>query len=339
MKWALVSLVILGVLAAAGVAVLVASLPHLMGGGQSADTGEPPEVSILVAAEDLPARSILRAESVTVNSVPASEAPKNFFGRPEQVIGKVLATSVLKGQLLRQPHFATEGSSAELAAAMTAESRAVELSLEDYAGLSGLLYPGSVVDILAAFDPPSRDSEPVSTTLLQGIQVLKDDGESLYGGDRSSDGGVVGRASARRMLVVVQVTPEQAQTLLLAQENGTVSLALRRPTDIAAADLEPVRLSQLIGRSALDVATQAMPAPAPAPASPVLPAPAPASLVLPAPAPSPPTPAEPAEPVKPDEPQTWQTTVIRGAFEEVLVFPIDRAVPCDGQPFDTDNSP
>ena len=338
MKWALVSLVILGVLAAAGVAVLVASLPHLMGTGQIADTGEPQEVSILIAAENLPARSILRAESVTVNSVPASEAPKEFFGRPEQVIGKVLATSILKGQLIKQPHFATEGSSAELAAAMTAESRAVELSLEDYAGLSGLLYPGSVVDILAAFDPPGRGSEPVATTLLQGIQVLKIDGESLYGGKPSGDGGVVGRASARRMLVVVQVTPEQAQTLLLAQENGTVSLALRRPTDIVVAQLEPVWLSQLIGRSALDIATQAMP-PAGAPPSPVLPAPVPAA---PAPAPSPPTPAEPAEPaepVKPDEPQTWQTTVIRGAFEEVLVFPIDRVAPGDAEPSDTDNAP
>jgi len=320
-------------LAAAGVAVLVASLPHLTGAGQTADTGEPQEVSILVAAEDLPSSSILRAESVTVNSVPVSEAPKDFFGRPEQVIGKVLATSVLKGQLLRRPHFATEGSSAELAGAMTDESpRAVTLSLADYAGLRGLLYPGSVVDILAAFDPPGRDSEPVSTTILQRIQVLKVDGESLYGGDDSDDGGVVGRASLRRMLVVVLVTPEQAQTLLLAQENGTVSLALRKPTDIAAADLEPVWLSQLIGRSALDVATQAMP-PEPAPA-PVLPAPVPV-----APAPSPPTPAEPAEPGEPNEPQTWQTTVIRGAFEEVLVFPIDRAALGDGEPSDTDNAP
>jgi pilus assembly protein CpaB len=330
MKWAIVSLVILGVLAAAGVAVLVASLPHLTGAGQVADTGEPQEMSILVAAEDLSARSILRAESVTVNSVPVSEAPKDFFGRPEQVIGKVLATSVLKGQLLRQSHFATEGSSAELAAAMTGESRAVTLSLEDYAGLRGLLYPGSLVDILAAFDAPGREGEPVSTTLLQGIQVLKVDGASLYGKEDSDDGGVVGRASSRRMLVVVQVTPEQAQTLLLAQENGTVSLALRKPTDIAATDLDPVWLSQLIGGSALDVATQAMP-PEPAPASPVLPATVPV-----APAPSPPTPAEPGEP---DELQTWQTTVIRGAFEEVLVFPIDRAALGDGEPSNTDNAP
>ena len=98
-------------LAAAGVAVLVASLPHLMGEGEAADTPEPQMASIVVAAEDVPARSILRADSLKVNSVPVSETPEDYFSRPEQVIGKVLAASVFNGQLLRQSHFATEGSS------------------------------------------------------------------------------------------------------------------------------------------------------------------------------------------------------------------------------------
>jgi len=305
MKWAIIGLVLLGVLAAVSVAVLVASLPHLMGGGaRRAEPGEPQEVSIVVAAEDLAVSSVVKGQSVAVLTVPASEAPSEYFSRPENVIGRVLACSVVKDQAFTSSLFATKGSSLQLAAALE-DKRAIQLSLPDYAGLKGLLYPSSRVDIVAAFDP-GREGEPIATTLLQDILVLKVEGRTIFSGPEPPQEKLDMLGPARRMLVVVQVTSEQAQTLLLAQEHGTIALVLRKPTDVTTSDVAPTRLSHLVHAAA---PAAAMPAPLPQPA---------------------PVPAEPAQPEPaaeaPPEPgpsSWWETTVIRGANAEVVVFPVD----------------
>ncbi len=313
MKWAIISLVLLGVLAAVCVAVLVASLPHLMGGdAQGEASGEGEEVSFVVATQDLAISTVVTAQSVAVIS--QSEAPPDSISLREQVIGGVLARPILEGQAFTPSSFVTEGSSLQLASVLE-DQRAMQLSLPDYAGLRGLLYPSCRVDIVAAFDPRHDEGEPIATTLLQDILVLKVEGRSIFEGPDSphemldSLGGPV-----RRMLVVVQVTSQQAQTLLLAQEHGTISLALRMPTDTAVADVEPTLLSEIVYS---DTPTIATPATFPLPA-----AAEPAQLQ--------PAPAEPAQPQPPDEapvePSTtalWQTTVIRGPNAEVVAFPID----------------
>ncbi len=338
MRWAIISLVLLGVLAAVCVAVLVATLPHLMGGGaDSAMASQDPDVAVVVATGDLSAQSQVGAESVAVIMVSPSDVPESSYRQALDVIGKVLDVPVIEGQVFEQSQFATTGSRAQMAGIMEANGRLVALTLPDYAGLRGRLYPGAIVDVLAAFDP-TRETEPVSTTLLQGIRIMEVDGQTVYSGAGPSleEGGVVQRAS-RHMLVVVQVTPEQAQTLLLAQENGTISLAMRNPTDMAAADVEPTRFSQLIGEDAPEVALQTLPHLP----SPLAPSQAPASA-----RPAQPTEADPVESATPAETSTepeespaWHTTVIRGFVEEVLVFPVERAVEKDTEdPHESDGS-
>ena len=333
MKWAIITLVLLGVLAAVCVAVLVASLPHLMGrDAQGEASGEGEEVSIVVATQDLAISTIVTAQSVAVIS--QSQAPPDSFSLREQVIGRVLARPVVEGQAFTPSSFVTEGSSLQLASALE-DQRAMQLSLPDYAGLRGLLYPSCRVDIVAAFDPSHGEGEPIATTLLQDILVLKVEGRSIFEGPDSSQEMLDSLGPVRRMLVVVQVTSQQAQALLLAQEHGTISLALRKPTDAAMADVEPTLLSHLVHSVTPPTATPPT-FPLPAAAGPAQPGPAetaPAGPAQPGPAPAEPAQAQPPDEAPPEPSTTvlWQTTVIRGPDAEVVAFPIDRITEPDDE--------
>jgi len=326
MKWAIVGLLLLGVLAAACVALLAASLPHLLGGGRAGqEPDQPEEISIVVASEDLAAPTVVRARSVALKTLERAQAPLEYFSSLDQVIGRALATPMVEGQPFSPTVFATEGSSVQLASTLPDDKRAFELSLPDYAGLSGLLYPGALVDIVATFDPTTRDDEPSASTLLQGVLVLKVDGRTIFSEPpaaeepRAAEGG-----PTRRMLVVVQVTPEQAQTLSLAMEHGTVSLAMRKPTDVTVAQMAPTRLSEL-------VAGLLQPEPEPTRAQTTTPAPALPVPALPQLPPAAATNAQPPldlqYPQRPEPKEPWQTTVIRGPAAEIVVFPDERAQP------------
>ncbi|MEX0655094.1 MAG: Flp pilus assembly protein CpaB [Phycisphaeraceae bacterium] len=188
-----------------------------------------PEVQILVAKQALPAMSVVDGDSVTVEQVPRGEAPAGALQNPVQVVGKVLALPVVAGQAFTARSFARDDSAVHLAAALPHGKRAVTVSLTDHAGLSGLLYPGSVVDVLASIRMESEQdgqSDEATTTLLQGLQVLAVGDETVV----SSEEALAGRRTPSR-LVALLVDPKQAQVLQLAMAHGSVSLAMRNPLD------------------------------------------------------------------------------------------------------------
>ena len=102
----------------------------------------------------------------------ADQAPPGAITNPVQVVGKVLLVGVIKGQPFTAESFASKESAASLAAAVRSGMPAVGVSLSDYEAISGLLYPGSVVDVLFSFKGSQEGGETISTTLLKGVQVL-----------------------------------------------------------------------------------------------------------------------------------------------------------------------
>jgi pilus assembly protein CpaB len=234
MKWSVLGLVVVGLAAAVCAAVLMTSMRA--GGLFAAKESEPAEVEIVVAAGDLPAMTIVDGSLLATTTVSKAEAPEGYFGSMVQVIGKVLTVPLVKGQVLERKHFAAEGSGAHLASALKEGMRAVSVSLTDYSGLYGLLYPGSVVDVLAYMKLPNesgRQGDAVSVTLLRKIQVLGVEDQTVVSMEKDEDPkGLEGkRAPNKRWMVTVMVDARQAQALQLAMENGRISLALRNPMD------------------------------------------------------------------------------------------------------------
>ena len=244
MKWSLVGLVLAGVLVAIFSAVLIA---FWRAGAREVQPA--PTVQVVLAAKDMPAVSVVDADSIVLTTVPEDRVPENYLSDPVQVVGKVLCTRMVKGQIFTRACFAAPGSGVQLASSLPQGMRAVSISLPDAAALEGLLYPGSVVDVLVSF----RDSQggssqgPLSTTLLQGIQVLAVEN---YTGTSASDAEDPARRLQRlsgRPMVTFMMEPDQAKAFKLAAEHGTVSLALRNPLDVSPDSKGPAFLRYLTG--------------------------------------------------------------------------------------------
>jgi pilus assembly protein CpaB len=248
MKWSVVVLAILGVVAAACAALLVVSLQS---GGTGTGSAQAPagaegrEVSYAVAARDLDARSVVESSAVQMEKpTSVKPVPPNAFTQPAEVVGQVLRRPVKKGQAFDRSCFTAEGTGVVLAGALRDGKRAVSLPLSDASGIEGLLYPGCMVDVLASLqlkDEKGLGDQPMSMTLLQGIYVLAVGDQTVV--TPQTPGEVHAKSSSPTITLLVDT--KQAEMLYLARQRGSVSIVLRNPMDTAAVGSDGTRLSNL----------------------------------------------------------------------------------------------
>lgn len=232
MKMQVIGLAGLGLVAALSASVLIGTA-----GARKQQVQESNEVSVIIAKAGLPPMTKIDASNVSIKKVARAQAPSGSFTDEVQVVGQVLIVPVVEGQAFTKACFAPEGSGFHLAANLPKGMRAISIAMADYSGLDGLLYPGSCVDVIASFDMRGKangDQGIISKTMLQGVQVLAVDNRTVVSqGDEETK-----KSSDRKKRVTILVDDKQAQMVQLAMQHGTVSLALRNPTDVAS-DAEP----------------------------------------------------------------------------------------------------
>lgn len=323
MKWSTLALVLVGIVAAICAAILVAGLRAKPADPGAQEAGAPPrEVSVVIAAKSLEPMTVVSADAIIVRKVPTKDAPAEYLSDPAQVVGKVLSTRIVAGQPFTKSRFATEGSGLNLASALPPGKRAVAVSLTDYSGLEGLLYPGSVVDILASFRETGAQGEAVSTVLLERVQILAVENRTVFTSAETAE--TESSLGYRKRRVTVVVDPDQAQALQLAMEYGTISLAMRNPTDDAMVRTTPTHLTSLS-------TAMAKRPPAPRPRPKAKPAPAKTDVTPKPPAPKP-TPVEDVPDETEAPPREWETEVIRGSSRETETFPSPEEEGADESP-------
>jgi pilus assembly protein CpaB len=248
MKWRIVDLIIAGFAAALCAALLVAAMKANDRNASRSETAG----SAVVAKRDLPAMAVITNEDVEKHALPAGQMVEGALGDPAQVIGKVLAAPLLKGEAFTTGCFASQGRGFHLASALPEGMRAVNLSLTNHGGLQNILYPGSVVDVIATFKAAAEGSDQgkyVSMTLLQAVQVLAVENRTVASEDTSEDPTADSSSSSvgrmRRQTVTLMVTPEQAEAIQLAEDRGTISLTLRNPMATESPKVSPMAFNEL----------------------------------------------------------------------------------------------
>jgi len=297
MKWAVVGLCLLGCVAAISAAFLVNALraaPADAGTDAGAAT-DSPDVQVIYAARSVPAMTVMDASVIEVRTMDKTTAPHQFMSDPDQVVGKVLSVPLSQGQPITQACFTKDDGSRQLASVIPPGKRAVGISVTDYGGLEGLLYPGSMVDVMGSFKPQEGDSQAVTTTLLENVQVLAIEEQTVVSPGKSVNQAMDDSYHNQSRRVTLLVDSRQAKILQLAMGQGTLSLALRNPMDQTNSDGQDVSLSGLFG------------GPTPAAAAPV--------------APSDPFSAPQAPPAA-QSPGSWDVTVINGQAVETKSFPV-----------------
>jgi len=244
MKLTVLALVLMGLVAAVCVAILVNASQSQSFAGVSTSS----ETEVVVATDYLPAMSVVTSSYVTKSMASKKEVPQGYLTSPVQAVGKILAVPIVEGQVLTESCFVTEGTGAQLAAAIPEGMRAVTITLSGQSVTGGLLYPGCVVDVLASFRLSSMQrekGEALSTTLLHGIQVLAVAGDSVVS-KKEKETSPLGKPKnpSGRVTVTLMVDSRQAEALQLAVDYGQVSLAIRNPLDKSPVDIDATVLSQ-----------------------------------------------------------------------------------------------
>ena len=182
-----------------------------------------------LAAADLPAgRTITLGDVIVVRMTPEQIAKRGitreFMTNPDQVIGRTLREPVAKGEPFTVPTFYPEGIGPSVAARLKPGCRAVTIPLEAETALSGLVSPGSIVDVLfRTFADKKEDIPETTITLLRRVEVVAIGPEMLPGTRTTPPSG---RRSDAVPTITLEVTSEQARALAVVEGRGTLSLVL-----------------------------------------------------------------------------------------------------------------
>lgn len=178
---------------------------------------------LVVANADLPMGATVKASDLHVVKWPADNYPKGGFNKIEDVVDRAVVSGVLAEEPMVTGRLSEKNAGMGLSSVIPAGMRAVSVRVNDVIGVAGFVLPGSRVDILVTGSPPGGAGDNrMTTTVLQNILVIS------AGTKIQADA----RGQAENVPVVTMlVTPEQAEMLTLAANEGRIQLVLRNPTD------------------------------------------------------------------------------------------------------------
>jgi pilus assembly protein CpaB len=228
-------LVVLGVaIAAGGVAAYLAS--H--GRKPPPEPAKAPVVTletveVLVAKINLSRGDVIAANQIGWQVWPKASANGSFIvksGRPDaisQFTGAIVRVPLVAGQPIFDPMVVVAKGSGFLAAVLPKGMRAVAMDIAADNAAGGFILPEDHVDILLtrhdkAAEKATGNEKIVTDTILRNVRVLAVD-QAVE--QKSGQKVVVGRTAT------VELTPQQAETLAMSRQLGTLSLALRSLVD------------------------------------------------------------------------------------------------------------
>ncbi|MEJ7575686.1 MAG: Flp pilus assembly protein CpaB [Pyrinomonadaceae bacterium] len=181
--------------------------------------------NVVVAKFAIPLGTKITAELLTTTPIPQGSMPEGAFNSMEKVVGRIAITNIGVREPITDSKLAMEGAAGGLQAVIPEGYRAMTVKVDDVVGISGFLQPGSFVDVVAVIQPPNQSSsqDPISKIVLQNIKVLAN-GSNI---DQPKDG----REATTVKTVTLQVTPEQAEKLALAVNEGKLQLVMRNYGD------------------------------------------------------------------------------------------------------------
>jgi pilus assembly protein CpaB len=180
--------------------------------------------NVAVAKVAIPIGSKIVAEQIMVVQFPKESTPDGAFDSPEKLAGRVAVVNIAAREPITELRLAAEGTAAGLAAIIPEGYRAMTVKVDDAAGISGFIQPGTLVDVVVTIDPEGiARTNPISKIVLQNIKVLAS-GQNI---DKPKDE----REATSVKAVTLQVTPEQAEKLALASSEGKLQLVMRSQID------------------------------------------------------------------------------------------------------------
>jgi len=220
-------------LAAGGIAALLAGRSNKPAPVVQQATPKVDTVDVLVARSDIATGQVVSPSELQWQPWPASAATGNFIRRTERpdaiekLSGEIARVPFVTGEPVREAKLINAKGSGFMAAILPSGMRAVSTQISPETGAGGFILPNDHVDVILT--RRDRDAEKVaggevqtSETILRNVRVLAID-QNIQ--EKDGQKVVVGKTAT------LELSPREAETLVLAQRLGSLSLALRSITD------------------------------------------------------------------------------------------------------------
>ena len=181
---------------------------------------QPPEEAtrpVVVAAGDLPAGQPLQPGDLAVARVPAGVLPAGTSAEPSELVGRVLAAPMARGEVVAEHRVTTLPRWSVPPGTMPTPVRFAD------AGAAALLSAGQRVDVVAASGPGLEGAAPFATAELvaQDILIL-----AVITGEPGSEGLLGGDATTSdEETPLVLLAADRTAALAIAGAQGRASLS------------------------------------------------------------------------------------------------------------------
>ena len=195
---------------------------------------------VIVAAADISPGTAISGAAVKAVTWPQAVIPPKSATTMREVEGRVVKVPINQGNPILSSMLAPEGTAAGLSGILDDGKRALTVKVDEVTGVAGFIHPGDHVDVLMDLSLKGQ-SEHFSKTILHDVSVL-------------TTGQIWEQKGDNKPMVVntvtLELTPEAAEVLNLASNEGKIRLALRNRNNKTVAQTPGVTTSILIGGAA-----------------------------------------------------------------------------------------
>jgi pilus assembly protein CpaB len=232
------ALILLAFALASGVLAALLALRYLRQQSRPLTAAEPARSSVVVAARALPVGSIIAEQDVKTLSWSGGALPAGYLGSPAQAVGRGLLAPIEPNEPIMAGKLAAEGAGGGLNIMIDEGMRAISIAVDQVVGVAGFVLPTSRVDVLLTLP---NGTEQNTRIIMQNVRTLAA-GQTIQQDKEGKPLPVP--------VVTFLVTPEQAETLALASQQGRIQLTLRNTLDTNMVRTPGTRVSALMGQAA-----------------------------------------------------------------------------------------
>jgi pilus assembly protein CpaB len=186
-----------------------------------------PGTDVIIASDDIQVGARIEEHDLRVVRYPASSLPAGTYSARSKVLGRGVILPISRGEFVLPSKLAPENAGSGLPSLIPPGMRAVSVRVNEVVSVAGFVGPGTRVDVLLT-GTPNGSNENQTTTVLQNVAVIAT-GTKL---ERNAAGEAV-----NSQVITLLVSPDDAERLTLASNEGHIQLVLRNPLDTQQGDL------------------------------------------------------------------------------------------------------
>jgi pilus assembly protein CpaB len=185
-------------------------------------------VTVVVAAVDISEGATITFDMISQRAVPETFVTSSVV-KPDSsayIVNQKVLVPVQAGDPLLWSEFETTKAAERLSTKVQKKARAITIEAGKTASVGGWVRPNDHVDLIGTFKDPGTN-ESVAVTLMQNVIVLATG--KVTG---TTNVNLIPEGQREYTNVSLMVLPEEAEILVLAQELGGLSMALRNEDDL-----------------------------------------------------------------------------------------------------------